>query len=143
MIKILALISFCLISQICSQNAFAQAYRYMDSSGNINFVDRPEQVPQKYRHQIPALVTPIVRLEAKEARKLEQERERKRKEIQRKQDSERQKREKEIKRLERERQKNQAKMKKSGKKPAEEEQVQEGDFSQVPEKAVATVAPAE
>ena len=34
-------------------------FRYIDSSGNIHFVDRPEQVPEKYRDQIYK-PTPVV-----------------------------------------------------------------------------------
>lgn len=37
------------------QDAMAQSYRYMDEAGNIFFVDRLQDVPFRYRNQIPGL----------------------------------------------------------------------------------------
>ena len=40
--------------------AQAQSYRYIDESGNINFVDRLSDVPFKYRYQIIGTPTPSI-----------------------------------------------------------------------------------
>ena len=48
---------------------FAETYKFMDSSGNLHFVERADQVPAQYRNQVPALVTPVVKLDPKQARK--------------------------------------------------------------------------
>ncbi|MFO0417487.1 MAG: hypothetical protein ACK5Y6_09385 [Pseudomonadota bacterium] len=51
----------------------AQQYRYMDSSGNINFVDSLSDVPRRYREQIvPPTPTPVLdRRGLQEKRRLE------------------------------------------------------------------------
>ncbi len=42
----------CFISLLYSPEAMAQRYRYVDSSGNIHFVNNLKQVPKQYMHQI-------------------------------------------------------------------------------------------
>lgn len=44
--------------------AFGQQVRYMDSSGNINFVDNVSQVPPRYRQQVET-PTPVPVLDRK------------------------------------------------------------------------------
>jgi hypothetical protein len=51
----------------------AQTYRYIDSAGNINFVDRISDVPPEYRSQVmPPTPTPIK--DPKLLKKIERER---------------------------------------------------------------------
>jgi type IV secretory pathway VirB10-like protein len=62
--------------------AQAQSFRYIDSSGNIHFVDSWAQVPAQYRQQIyPPTPTPVYDENTK--RMMERERERQRLEKQR------------------------------------------------------------
>ena len=42
----------CFMSLLYSPAAMAQRYRYVDSSGNIHFVNNLKQVPKQYMHQI-------------------------------------------------------------------------------------------
>lgn len=57
-------------------DANAQRYRYMDSSGNIHFVDSWKQVPREFREQIvPPTPTPVLDERAKKDLQRRQERE--------------------------------------------------------------------
>jgi hypothetical protein len=72
----------------------AQQHRYMDSSGNIHFVDNVYQVPQRYREQVmtPTPVPVLDRKALMEKQRLEQQAKReKMAEERRKQIEERQK----------------------------------------------------
>lgn len=63
-------------------NVEAQRYRYMDSSGNIHFVDSLGDVPRQYRQQIvPATPTPV--LDAKQKKEIQRAKERENRERQR------------------------------------------------------------
>lgn len=90
--------------------AQAQQFRYIDSSGNIHFVDSFKQVPAEYRTQIvPPTATPVLdkrALQQKRAaeakaerdrlaqeRRIEQEARRKEYELKRKEEQERKRRE--------------------------------------------------
>lgn len=56
----------------------AQQYRYMDSSGNIHFVDSLGDVPRQYREQlVPPTPTPV--LDARQRREIQQRKEREQK----------------------------------------------------------------
>jgi hypothetical protein len=56
----LALAISLLVLSAQSQRALAEQYRYMDSSGNIYFVDSINQVPPRYREQvIPPTPAPV------------------------------------------------------------------------------------
>lgn len=72
--------------------AHAQSYRFVDSSGNIHFVDSIGEVPRQYREQIIP-PTPTVAVDAKTAKKLEAQRQREA--LLRQRELERKKREKE------------------------------------------------
>lgn len=72
--------------------AEAQSYRYIDSSGNIHFVDSLGEVPRQYREQIVP-PTPTVAVDAKTAKRLEAQRQREL--VARQREIERKKREKE------------------------------------------------
>lgn len=48
----LILTLFSCLSLFYSHEAIAQRYRYVDSSGNIHFVNNLKQVPKQYMHQI-------------------------------------------------------------------------------------------
>jgi hypothetical protein len=51
----------CTLAALHCAGAFAQQHRYMDSSGNIHFVDSLSQVPQRYREQVvPPTPTPVL-----------------------------------------------------------------------------------
>ena len=57
----------------------AQRYRYMDSSGNIHFVDSLADVPRQYREQlVPPTPTPV--LDARQRKELQRAKEREYKE---------------------------------------------------------------
>lgn len=52
--------------------SLAQSYRYIDSAGNINFVDSISEIPPKYRSQVmPPTPTPIT--DPKLLKKIERE----------------------------------------------------------------------
>jgi len=105
---------FILTALLCSIHslAFGQQVRYMDSSGNIHFVDNVYQVPPRYRQQVET-PTPVPVLDrkalaekkrqeqqvkrenaAKEKEKRRQEREQKAEEQRRKRDEARKNRDK-------------------------------------------------
>lgn len=100
-----------------SEHALADQYRYMDSSGNIYFVDSINQVPSRYREQvIPPTPAPVydkktqalvkrMQREA-EAKRLRAEREKQREELRQKRmkEKEAKEREREAKRREKEEQ---------------------------------------
>ncbi len=73
-----SLVLFCL-SMFCASSASAERYRYVDSSGNMHFVNSLKQVPQQYMHQI---MTPTPRpvYSKREARRMESERRRRERE---------------------------------------------------------------
>ncbi len=110
---ILAVSLFCLSAPL--ERAFADQYRYMDSSGNIYFVDSINQVPPRYREQVfPPTPVPVydkktqalvnrMQREA-EAKRLRAEKEKQREELRQKRlkEKEAKEREKEAKRLEKE-----------------------------------------
>lgn len=60
-------------------SAHAERYRYVDSSGNMHFVNSLKQVPQQYMHQI---MTPTPRpvYSKREARRMEAEKRRRQRE---------------------------------------------------------------
>jgi hypothetical protein len=73
-VRVSAILVGVLLSTIV-RDAFGEGFRYIDSSGNIHFVDSLGQVPRQYREQlIPP--TPTVALDERTRRKLERERER-------------------------------------------------------------------
>lgn len=98
---------------LCSAECCAQQIRYMDSSGNIHFVDSLSQVPSRYREQVvPATPTPVLdrrglqakkRAEAQAARERQMEENRKKAELRRKQREQEMAALKEKRRLQRER----------------------------------------
>ena len=60
----------------------AQRYRYMDSSGNLHFVETLNDVPRQYRQQIvPATPTPV--LDARQKKEIQRTKERELRERQR------------------------------------------------------------
>ena len=60
---------------LCATDAHAQQHRYMDSSGNIHFVDSLSDVPRQYREQlVPPTPTPV--LDARQRKELQQRKER-------------------------------------------------------------------
>ncbi len=62
--------------------AHAQRYRYMDSSGNIHFVDSFGDIPRQYREQlVPPTPTPV--LDARQRKELQNRKEREAKDRQR------------------------------------------------------------
>lgn len=88
--KILLILSITICTIATSSEVRAQSYRYMDEAGNMHFVDRAEDVPFRYRSQIPSLnPTAVVidqkkktkesKLKAREIAKEEKRRERERK----------------------------------------------------------------
>ncbi len=78
--RIISLLALTLLS-LCARDAHAQQYRYMDSSGNIHFVDSLGDVPRQYRQQlVPPTPTPV--LDARQRRELQQRKEREQKERQ-------------------------------------------------------------
>jgi hypothetical protein len=98
---------------VCNSQAEAQQVRYMDSSGNIHFVDSLSEVPARYREQIvPPTPTPVLdrrgiqakkRAEAQAARDRQMEERRRQNELRRKQREQEFAAMKERKRLQRER----------------------------------------
>ena len=97
----------------------AQAYKYMDEAGNINFVDRLSDVPLRYRNQIPGAVpTPVV-LSKKEHAKAIKEKAK----LEKKQAKEQEKaRKKAQKEWEKQQKLQQQQAKKEGKKPLKPQQ---------------------
>ena len=76
-------IALVVASSFLPVDASAQRYRYMDSSGNIHFVESWKQVPREFRDQIvPPTPTPV--LDAKARRQFEHEKERQVRDAQRK-----------------------------------------------------------
>lgn len=76
-ILLLSLVA-CAVSSLGAIDAHAQHYRYMDSSGNIHFVDSLGDVPRQYREQlVPPTPTPV--LDARQRRELQQRKEREQK----------------------------------------------------------------
>jgi hypothetical protein len=53
-----------IISLALTSSCLAQQHRYMDSSGNIHFVDNVYQIPQRYRQQVMT-PTPVPVLDRK------------------------------------------------------------------------------
>lgn len=104
---------FVLASSPCT----AQQIRYMDSSGNIHFVDNVYQVPPRYREQVMT-PTPVPVLDrkalAEQKRKEQQERREKVAEEKRKMAEERMKKREEAKRKELEARRNRQKGLESG-----------------------------
>ncbi len=95
----------------------AQQVRYMDSSGNIHFVDNPSKVPMRYREQVmtPTPVPVLDRKAQMEQRRQEQQALRdKRAEERRKQVEERNKKREEAKKKEAEAKENRRKGRASG-----------------------------
>lgn len=77
----LSLVVFALTLLFTSES-HAQRYRYMDSSGNIHFVDSLGDIPREYREQIvPPTPTPV--LDARQRKELQNRKEREAKERQR------------------------------------------------------------
>lgn len=77
-------------SLLCPLQAEAQRYRYMDSSGNLHFVDSLGEIPRQYRQQVvPATPTPVLTTQQRNELKRAKDREIK----QRQQQMERTKRE--------------------------------------------------
>lgn len=127
-----------------SSDLHAQSYRYMDAAGNVIFVDKAEQVPARYRNQIPALVTPVVVMDRKQAALYERDKARKKAELERKKEQEERKKQKALEKQRREQEKRLKKSRGKKHKNAEDNPVtEEGDFSQVPEQQKAEVAPVE
>jgi len=78
--RIIPIFALTLLSLLAC-DAHAQQYRYMDSSGNIHFVDSLGDVPRQYRQQlVPPTATPV--LDARQRRELQQRKEREQKERQ-------------------------------------------------------------
>jgi hypothetical protein len=70
------------VASLWTCEAYAQRYRYMDSSGNIHFVDSLSEVPRQYREQlVPATPTPV--LDARQRKELQRAKEREQRERQR------------------------------------------------------------
>jgi hypothetical protein len=84
----------------CSSESKAQQVRYMDSSGNIHFVDSLSEVPPRYREQVvPPTPTPVLDrkgLQAKKRAEMQAARERQMQERQRKVEERRRQREQEL-----------------------------------------------
>lgn len=72
----------CLLLVSLPFNAEAQRYRYMDSSGNIHFVDSLGDVPRQYRQQLVA-PTPTPVLDQRQQREVQRAKEREYRERQR------------------------------------------------------------
>lgn len=54
--------------------AYGQQMRYMDSSGNLHFVDNLKQVPRQYREQIvPPTPTPVLDKKALQQKRYEEQ----------------------------------------------------------------------
>jgi hypothetical protein len=82
--KRLLSLSFFIVAVSCvvTADAYAQSYRYMDSSGNIHFVDSLSDVPRQYREQlVPPTPTPV--LDARQRKELQNRKEREAKDRQR------------------------------------------------------------
>jgi hypothetical protein len=97
--------------------ASAQQFRYMDSSGNIHFVDSVYQVPQRYREQVitPTPVPVLDRKQLADKRRQEQiEKREKMKEDRKKQLEEREKKREEEKLRKEEAKRNRRKGRESG-----------------------------
>jgi hypothetical protein len=89
---LLSVISTLVIGALSAQ---AQSYRYVDSSGNIHFVDSWKAVPRQYREQIvPATPTPV--LDKKTLQKRQRERERLARDEKNRLEREKKRREKEV-----------------------------------------------
>lgn len=81
------------VSLVCPLQAEAQRYRYMDSSGNLHFVDSLGDIPRQYRQQVvpptptPALDTrqrnQLKRAKDREMKQRQQQMEKKKREIER------------------------------------------------------------
>jgi hypothetical protein len=70
------------VVSLWASEAQAQRYRYMDSSGNIRFVDSLSDIPREYREQIvPPTPTPV--LDARQRKELQNRKEREAKDRQR------------------------------------------------------------
>ena len=70
------------LSLLSPPKAEAQRYRYMDSSGNLHFVDSIGDIPRQYRQQVfPPTPTPV--LNARQQNELKRAKEREIKERQR------------------------------------------------------------
>lgn len=106
-----------LLSVSVASECWAQQFRYMDSSGNIHFVENVYQVPERYRAQVMT-PTPVPILDrkalAEKKRQEAQERREKAAEAKRKQLEERQKQREEKKRKEEEARNNRRKGKSGG-----------------------------
>jgi hypothetical protein len=82
---------FFTVTSVWTFEAHAQRYRYMDSAGNIHFVDSLGDIPRHYREQvIPPTPTPVLsarqrqdlqRAKEKEARDRQRQAENKKREI--------------------------------------------------------------
>jgi len=71
------------ISALFTPQAEAQRYRYMDSSGNLHFVDSIGAIPREYRQQVvPPTPTPV--LDNRQRMELQRAKEREAKEHQKK-----------------------------------------------------------
>jgi len=84
---------------LCLDSSFAQAYRYIDEAGNINFVDSFEQVPNRYRSQIEGYKpTPVVNDKSKKikTKPSDQDKERKQRERQRQKLEKKRQKEREV-----------------------------------------------
>lgn len=86
-----------------TSSAYAQQVRYMDSSGNIHFVDSLKQVPPRYREQVvPPTPTPVLdkkALQQKRQAEAKAARDRVAEENRRKQQERREQREAELKEM--------------------------------------------
>ena len=80
-----------------ASGAHAQSYKYMDEGGNIHFVDRPQDVPYKYRNQVAAFQKPTPVLDKKAKHKKEKELAKEQKAKDKQKAKERKLREKQIK----------------------------------------------
>lgn len=70
------------VASLWTCDAHAQKYRYMDSSGNIHFVDSFGDIPRQYREQlVPPTPTPV--LDARQRKELQNRKEREAKDRQR------------------------------------------------------------
>jgi hypothetical protein len=75
-------LSLIAVTSLCTSEVHAQQYRYMDSSGNIHFVDSLSDIPRQYREQlVPPTPTPV--LDARQRKELQNRKEREAKERQR------------------------------------------------------------
>lgn len=76
-------LTLAIVCALAPWSAEAQRYKYMDSSGNIHFVDSWKQVPREFREQIiPPTPTPA--LDDKTRRQLQRQKEREVRDAQRK-----------------------------------------------------------